>query len=29
MPAWRVEPADMNLMFAAQRAAAGAAAWHA
>jgi flagellar biosynthesis protein FlhF len=29
MPAWRVEPADMNLMFAAQRAATGAAAWHA
>ena len=30
MPAWRVEPADMNLMFAAQRAAIPAAAgWHA
>ena len=30
MPAWRVEPADMNLMFAAQRAAMPAAAgWHA
>ena len=30
MPAWRVEPGDMNLMFAAQRAAMPAAAgWHA